>query len=249
MGCRRTDCLATPLSGLFEKLGSLIGSWPVYFFVIPILLSAALSGGFVFLKDREDNDLERQFTPRKGPSKATRAFVREHFPYNSSMFSQDRLYDKGDFASLIAVSRNKSNVLASPAFEDIASLNNRILNITVANGSQGFCQLCAKANGECVPNIILEIISSNDTASASVSYPVHTHRSSGVFLGSVLGGVVTDANSSVTSAQAVKLFYYLHHEGSMDDASRLWLREFTELFTDETCCRHIDVCVTTVAAN
>lgn len=244
MGCRRTDCLATPLSGLFEKLGSLVGSWPFYFFVSPILLSAALGGGFAFLKDREDNDLERQFTPRKGPSKATRAFVRENFPYNYSMFSQDRLYDKGNFASLIAVSPNNSNVLANPAFEDIIRLNNKILNITVDNGRQGFNQLCAKANEECVPNVILEIIGSNDTDETSITYPVHTHRSSTVFLGSVLGGVITDANSSVISAQAVKLFYYLEHQESTAEVSKLWLRDFTELFSDETCCKHVDVCIT-----
>lgn len=111
------------------------------------MLSAALGGGFAFLKDREDNDLERQFTPRKGPSKAARAFLREHFPCNDSMFSDDRMYDKGNFASLIAVSANNANILANPAFEDIIRLNNKILNITVHNGKLRFNQLCAKANG------------------------------------------------------------------------------------------------------
>lgn len=241
MGCRRTDCISEPLSGLFEKLGSLVGSWPVYFFVIPIVLSAALSGGFFFLKDREDNDLERQFTPRKGPSKAVRDFVRENFPYNRSEFSQDRLYDKGIFASLIAVSTNNSNVLESPAFEDIITINNRILNITVDDGRLGFSDLCAKANGGCVPNVILEIVGSGDHA--AITYPVHTHRSSSVFLGSVLGGVVTDASDSVISAQAVKLFYYLENQESTAEASTLWLREFKDLFSDETCCRHVDVCI------
>ncbi|XP_074477495.1 patched domain-containing protein 3-like [Sebastes fasciatus] len=238
MGCRRTDCLAKPLSGLFEKLGSLVGSYPLYFFVIPLVVSAALSGGFTFLKDREDNDFERQFTPSKGPSKATRAFVRENFPYNDSMFSEDRLYDKGIFASLIAVSTNNSNILTSPAFEDIINLNNKILYITVYNGSLGFNDLCAKANGECVSNVLLEIINSDET---SIIFPVHTHRSSPVFLGSVLGGVITDANSSVISAQAVKLFYYLDNKESAADASKLWLRGFKKLLSDETDSKHIDV--------
>lgn len=241
MGCRRTDCLAKPLSGLFEKLGSLVGSCPFYFFVIPLVLTAALSGGFTFLKDREDNDFERQFTPRKGPSKATRAFVRENFPYNGSMFSEDRLYDKGNFASLVAVSTNSSNILAHPAFEDIIRLNNKILNITVHNGSLGFTDLCAKANGECVSNILLEII--NETDQTSVTFPEHTHRSSSVFLGSVLGGVITDANSSVRSAQAVKLFYYLDNK-ERTDASKLWLRGFKKLLSDEPGSEHIDVRIT-----
>ncbi|XP_033494462.2 patched domain-containing protein 3-like [Epinephelus lanceolatus] len=241
MGCRRTDCLAKPLSGVFEKLGSLVGSCPFYFFVIPLILSVALGGGFTFLKDREDNDFERQYTPTKGPSKATRAFVRENFPYNDSMFSEDRLYDKGNFASLIAVSTNGSNILTNPAFEDIIRLNNKILNITVNNGSLGFSEVCAKANGECISNIVLEIISSNETDQTNITFPVYTHRSSSVFLGSVLGGVITDANSSVVSAQAVKLFYYLDNKESTADASKLWLRGFKRLLSDETGSKHIDV--------
>lgn len=245
MGWRRTDCLAKPLTGLFEKLGSLVGSYPFYFFVIPLILSAALSGGFMFLKDREDNDSERQFTPRKGPSKATRAFVRENFPYNDTMFSEDRLYDKGNFASLIAVSTNNSNVLANPAFEDIIRLNNEILNITVDNRRLGFNELCVKADGECVSNVILEIIRANETdQNSSIAFPVHTYRSNSVFLGSVLGGVITDANSSVVNAQALKLFYYLGNKESTIEASKLWLREFKKLLSTETEDKHIDVCIT-----
>ncbi|KAM9337157.1 patched domain-containing protein 3-like [Symphorus nematophorus] len=238
MGCRRTDCLSKPLSGLFEKLGSLIGSCPFYFFVIPLIVTAGLSGGFTFLRDREDNDLESQFTPRKGPSKATRAFVRENFPYNDSMFSEDRLYSMGNFASLIAVSSDNSNILENPAFEDIIRLNNKILNITVDNGTPGFNELGAKANGECVSNIILDIVLSNET---HVIYPECTYRSSSVFLGSVLGGVITGANSSVISAQAVKLFYYLDSTESKAEASKLWLRGFKRLLSDETGSKNIDV--------
>lgn len=237
MGCRRTDCLSKPLSGLFEKLGSLVGSWPLYFFVIPLVLTAALSGGFAFLKDREDNDFERQYTPKKGPSKATREFVKENFPYNDSMFSEERLYDRGTFASLIAVSTNNLNVLADPAFEEILRLNNKILNITVYDGTLGFNDLCAKAYGECVSNIILDIVRSNES---SITYPVHTYRSSPVFLGSVLGGVHA-VNNSLISAKAVKLFYYLDDTESKANASRLWLRGFKKLLSEELDKEHIDV--------
>nr|CBN82159.1 Patched domain-containing protein 3 [Dicentrarchus labrax] len=241
MASRRTDCLAKPLSGFFEKLGSLVGSYPFYFFVVPLILSAALGGGFTFLKDREDNDFERQFTPRKGPSKATRAFVKENFPYNDSMFSEDRLYENDYFASIIAVSTNNLNILAYPAFEDIIRLNNKILNITVYNGTLGFNELCARANGECIPNTILDIVRSNETDQTGIIFPVCTHGSSSVFLGSVLGGVITDANSSVISAQAVKLFYYLDGKESTTNASKLWLRRFKKLLSDETDKKHIDV--------
>uniref|UniRef100_A0A3B5BLY9 SSD domain-containing protein n=1 Tax=Stegastes partitus TaxID=144197 RepID=A0A3B5BLY9_9TELE len=239
MGCRRTDCISKPLSGLFGKLGSTVGSYPFYFFVFPIFLSAALGGGFIFLNDRADNDLERQFTPRKGPSKVTRAFVRENFPYNDSMFSEDRLYDKPDFASLIAVARDNLNILDGLAFEDIIRLNNRILNMTVDNGRLGFTDLCAKVNGECVSNVILDILSSNETESHGLTYPTYTYRSSSVFLGSVLGGVVTDGSSSVRSAQAMKLFYFLGNHDA--EASKLWLKGFKALLSADMDHKLIDV--------
>ncbi|KAM6900580.1 patched domain-containing protein 3 [Xenentodon cancila] len=241
MSCRRTDCLSKPLSGLFGKLGSVVGSRPYYFFVIPILLTAALSGGFKYVKDREDNDLERQFTPKKGPSKAIRGFIRDNFPFNYSMFSKERLYDKGNFASIIAVSTSKNGVLESPAFEDIVALNNKILNITVDNGRLGFNELCAKANGECVSNVVLEIISSSQTNRTSITYPKYTYRSKSVFLGPVLGSVVTDGNSTIRSARAVKLLYYLEDQESTAGISETWLKSFKKLLSEEMDSKHIDV--------
>uniref|UniRef100_UPI0037E83027 patched domain-containing protein 3-like n=1 Tax=Semicossyphus pulcher TaxID=241346 RepID=UPI0037E83027 len=239
MGCRRTDCLSRPLSGFFENLGSLVGSYPLYFFVIPLVLTAALGGGFTFLNDRQDNDLERQYTPRKGPSKATRAFVMENFPYHDTMFSEERLYDQGDFASVIAVATNNSNILANRAFQDVIRLDNKILNITVYNGTLGFSELCAKANGQCVSNTILEILRSEHQT--RLTHPFHTSTSGPVFLGSALGGVVTTANGSVVSAQAIKLLYYLEDKESTADASKLWLREFKNLLSAWKDCKHITV--------
>ncbi len=246
MGWRRTDCLAKPLSGLFGKLGSLVGSYPFYFFVFPLILSAVLSGGFIFLEDREDNDFERQYTPRKGPSKATRTFVSGNFPYNDSMFSEDRLYNLGDFASVIAVSTD--NILENPAFEEIIRLNNKILNITVNSGTLRFNELCAKTNGKCVSNTILEIVSSNETNQSSITFPVHAHGSSSVFLGSVLGGVITGANDSVISAQAVKLIYYLANNESITEHSNSWLSGFKTLLSDEMDNKHIKVRITLLLA-
>ncbi|KAM9332640.1 patched domain-containing protein 3-like [Pholidichthys leucotaenia] len=241
MGCRRTDCFSNPLSRVFETLGLTVGTHPFYFLIFPLFLSAALGGGLIFLKDRMDNDLEQQFTPAKGPSKVVRAFVRENFPLNYSMFSEDRQHDKGNFASFIAVFNKVYNLLDSPALEEIIMLNKKILNIRVDNGSLGFEDLCTKVNGQCVSNVILEIIQSNDTHQTSITYPVHTQGSSSVFLGSVLGGVITDTSGSVRSAQAVKLLYYLEDLESTAEASKLWLRGFKTLLSEEMDSKHIDV--------
>ncbi|XP_028290293.1 patched domain-containing protein 3 isoform X2 [Gouania willdenowi] len=238
MGWMRIGCLSRPLPGLFAKLGFTIGSYPSGFFIIPLLVTAVLGGGFVFLHERQDNDLERQFTPIKGPSKAARDFVRENFPYDDSMFSEDRLYGRGYFASFIAVSTSGRNVLEEHVYQDIFRLNNRILNIKVSNQTLGLNELCAKVDGKCFTNAILEMMSSNETV---INYPMQTYGSTLVFMGSVLGGVVTDANSIVKSAQAVKLFYYLEDQESMAEDLRSWLRRFKELMMDSTNETNIDV--------
>uniref|UniRef100_A0A3P9H610 Patched domain-containing protein 3 n=1 Tax=Oryzias latipes TaxID=8090 RepID=A0A3P9H610_ORYLA len=240
MGCRRTDCLSKPLSGLFAKLGSTVGSHPLFFFIIPIFVSAALGAGFVFLKDHEDNDFERQFTPMKGPSKVTRALVKENFPYDHSLFSEERLYSGGRFASIIAVAQNH-NVLDSPALEELTRLNDKVLNITVDGRRLGFSDVCARVDRECVSNVVLEIINSRKTHQTSITYPEHSHGSETVFLGSALGGVTTDSNGTVASAQAVRLTYFLNDQESSSEAAKLWLRRFKALLSEEPSSEHVDV--------
>ncbi|XP_061569295.1 patched domain-containing protein 3 [Cololabis saira] len=241
MGCRRTDCLSKPLSNLFGKLGAAVGSHPYYFFVIPILLTAALGGGFSFVREREDNDLERQYTPKKGPSKVTRSFIKDNFPFDYSMFSEERMYEMGNFASIIAVATSNDGVLESPAFEDVVALNNKILDITVDEGRLGFDDLCAKAHGECLSNIVLDVVDSSRTNGTNFTYPEYTYRSSSVFLGPALGGVVTDGNSTVRSAQAVKLLYYLNDQKNTTEKSEMWLRSFKNILSGEMDNKQIDV--------
>ncbi|KAM4605952.1 patched domain-containing protein 3-like [Polymixia lowei] len=188
----------------------------------------------------EDNDLERQFTPRKGPSKVARDFVKENFPHNDSMYSEERHYSKGNFASVIALSVNNANILTDESLEDIFKLNDEILNITVDRGQLGFSQLCAKAYGRCVVNDILEILRPNANTT-DISYPIHIHRSRPVFLGSVLGGVTADVNGSVTSARALRLTYFLEEREDVNEVAKLWLRSFKKLLLAETGSKHIQV--------
>lgn len=237
MGCK-TDCVSKPLSGLFGKLGSVVGSFPLYFFVIPLILTAVFGGGFSFLRAREDNDLERQYTPRKGPSKVTRDFVTENFPSDPSMFSRERMSSQGHFASIIALAEDDHDILEGPLFQGISRLNSKILNITVYNGSLGFNDVCEKAFGRCVSNVILEIVRSSRS---NLTFPEYVHGSRSVFLGDTLGGVTTNPDGSVISAKAVKLSYYLDDSEGKAEASILWLKGFKKLMAEEIAIDNIEV--------
>uniref|UniRef100_A0A673L9P5 SSD domain-containing protein n=1 Tax=Sinocyclocheilus rhinocerous TaxID=307959 RepID=A0A673L9P5_9TELE len=121
MAFHRTDCVEKPISN---------------FFVIPLIMSAALGGGLYFLKDRENNGVEKQFTPINGPSKQARHFVKETFPSNDSLFSKQRLYAEGNY-SVIIFSVVEGNVLTDALFEEISELDKQVHSLSVkANQTQ-----------------------------------------------------------------------------------------------------------------
>ncbi|KAI2650862.1 Patched domain-containing protein 3 [Labeo rohita] len=199
----KTDCIERPLSLIFEKLGRVVGRHPCVFILLVLYVAAALGAGFIFLQEREAHDIEDQFTPVNGPAKLERAIVVENFP-QSEEFSQLRLVSDGTYASLIITGLNEENILTEAAFNDIIELDRQVKNIKTGNT---FENLCAKTNGKCMSNAILDIIkyNANEIVSSDITYPIHN----GVFLGTTIGGVELNAVSSVlTSAKAVSVSYF-----------------------------------------
>ncbi|KAG9340098.1 hypothetical protein JZ751_022021, partial [Albula glossodonta] len=170
-------------------------------------------GGFYFLKDREANDIEEQFTPVNGPAKQERNFVKDNFPQNDAMFSSQRLYTEGTYASLIAVL--KSNVLSeaelqTAAFEEITNLDRKVINIPVHVGKERF--------------MFKDI-------GAKFSYKMNFP---GLNLSSEFGGIFR--NDSVL---AIRLFYFIQRDnGTKAD---LWLDEFIKFFSNRSMINDIEV--------
>ena len=243
MGCRRTDCVERPLSRLFEKLGRLVGSYPIGFFIIPLVVSLILGGGFYFLEKRMDNDIEVQFTPRNGPSKKAREFVQEHFPRKKSEFSSQRLDSEGHYATIMAVAKGK-DIMTKEAFEDIIQLDSKVKSISVQNGQNKltFDTLCAKTNGGCVPNDLLGIIDYNASKipHMDIAYPVHISpaTSKHTFLGSTIGGVRRKENGLIKFANAVKFVYFLENKEGVEK----WLQQFQNNISNDHEYKHVMVC-------
>ncbi|KAL2085693.1 hypothetical protein ACEWY4_019013 [Coilia grayii] len=236
----QTDCVQKPLSLLFEKLGYLVGSYPVCFMIIPLLISAGLGGGFYFMRDREDNDIERQFTPTSGWSKEARKFVRDNFPHRDSMFSTPRLYNEGTYASVIISSKNDSNIFTEAAFKDIIRLDNKVKNISVVSSDRHltYGNMCAKIHDKCVPNVMLNIIGYDPQKieHTKIRYPLQEFKGRPEFLGFTIGGVHT-STGLIQSAQAVRLLYFLEDARN----SILWLKEFQRMMLLENTYDEIKV--------
>lgn len=221
----KTDCIERPLSLAFEKLGCVVGRHPCVFLLVALYVAAALGAGFVFLHEREANDIEDQFTPVNGPAKLERAIVVDHFP-QSEEFSELRLASEGTYASLIITVLQGENILTEAAFHDIIKLDRQVKNITTGNT---FENLCAKTKGTCISNAILDIINYNATeiVSSKITYPMNND----IFLGTTIGGVKVN-NSEITSARAVRLFYFLDEKKTKE--TRCWLDGFLKLLSNST---------------
>ncbi|XP_075273599.1 patched domain-containing protein 3 [Opisthocomus hoazin] len=222
--CRNTDCAERPLRRLFEGLGRGVAACPWPFVLVPLLLSGGLGAGFVFLPQQQANDIEGQFTPRRGPAKAERDFVRRHFPANDSeRFSAQRLPTEGAYAALIAAAAGQDSVLAAAARPDVRRLD-------AAVRALGYEGLCARTDGACASaNPLLPLLLDEAAAAAleNLTFPVW---GAGGFLGAALGGVRTEGGGRVRSAEALKLVYYLREDGSAAAGSREWLEGFLRDF-------------------
>ncbi|KTF77054.1 hypothetical protein cypCar_00035517 [Cyprinus carpio] len=198
-------------------------------------MSAALGGGLYFLKDRENNDVENQFTPINGPSKQARHFVKETFPSNDSLFSNQRLYGEGNY-SVIIISVVEGNILTGALFEEISELDKQVHSLSVkTNQTQiSFKDICARENGDCVSNPILDI---TDNKFANISFPIKTWKGKDVFLGSTVGGV-EERGGVIQEARAIRLFYFLQDNNGTSE----WLQQFQNVLSKKTLSKGLKNC-------
>lgn len=239
----RTDCVERLFSGVFQRLGRVVGKHPWWFFVTPLLISTLLGSGFHLLRDREANDIEDQFTPINGPAKLERQFVRENFPLNNSDFSEQRLHTGGVYASFIAVSRT-SNILTKAALTEILSLDKKVRQINISIGHDEhmtFDQLCARKYNQCIPNEILDIGNylGSQIEDTELTFPFFISGSSHIFLGYSVGGVKLDSTGLLKSAKAIRLFYFLQERNG--SATHLWLNKFLRVFPSNLSLNFVTV--------
>ncbi|XP_035025376.1 patched domain-containing protein 3 [Hippoglossus stenolepis] len=229
-----TDCIEKPLVICFQRLGYFIGSHPLWFLIIPLILAAGLGSGFYFLDDRLSNDLEKQFTPSDGQAKTERKYVQETFPGNDSMFSSLRLSTDGNFATFIAT--NDRNILTVESLQEILQLDSKIRSMVVEFDGQSiaFKNVCAVLMGSCISNDILDVIDYNAThiEAVNLTYPWYFLGFQNIPLYRSLGSVkLYEGTSRVENAQAIQLYYYLREEDK--SKTDLWLKSFINLVANE----------------
>ncbi|XP_054167709.1 patched domain-containing protein 3-like [Oppia nitens] len=230
MSCR---CIDTALSISFEKLGRLIGQYPGYFVIVPILLAALLATGLQRL--HYEDDPEYLFSPSDGRSKTERAIIDDYFPMNySSNFNLGRITHKGRFGRIIVVAKDDSNILRRQIWDEIMQLDQSIRNMSIEwdDTQWTYDDLCAKHEFKCWHNDILDFdnrITEIEEKKFFLKYPIWINHNiyKAYFFPAYMGGVKEDANNLVESAKAIHLMYFLDTTIKKGDIrGHLWEQAF-----------------------
>ncbi|XP_067122464.1 patched domain-containing protein 3-like isoform X1 [Centruroides vittatus] len=211
----------------YKKLGSLIGSHPSYFVIVPIFLSCLLATGVQRIN--YISDIEYLFSPYHSKATEVKAFIEKNFITNMSYnFDPGRYTRRGRFGTLLLVTKNGKNILQKDIFERVIEIDQMIQSLTIHKDDKTWTykELCCKDKDGCFSNSFIESLKHNNS---HFKYPLDINKKNlkVYFYGGTLGGVTTHEDGYVISARAIRLLYFLDDDNNYkNDLSLLWERKF-----------------------
>jgi len=215
MGCRVTS-IDDLLRSFFGWLGYQVGKRPVYFIIVPVLLTALCASGFQRIT--YEADPEYLFSPQNGEAKFERAQMEKHFPMNYSAFHPGRISRHGRFGRLLIRARDNGTLLRNDIFQQIMDVDYMVRNLTIV-GEHGYGysyeELCALViTGGCWQNEILglgKFMPQIEAGEMSITYPIWFDPDT--FLRYDIpfftGGVSLSEDSTITEMKYLALNYFL----------------------------------------
>ena len=127
--CSHMDFVDDSLKWFFRRLGRQIGTTPLYFIIVPLLLTALAATGFQQIT--HEADPEYLFSPLDGDGKTERDIMESLFPMNYSDFDPGRVSRGGRFGRLLITAKDNSTILQKRVFDEIILLNSLVENVTI----------------------------------------------------------------------------------------------------------------------
>jgi hypothetical protein len=171
----------------------------------------ALGLGIGMLRLDQETSSEYLFTPTNGPAKDEKKEAQRFFPMNDvTDFDGLRLDNFGRFVRVIIVpkSPHMKTVIRSDILNEMLRLHDFITNIS---NPVPYQLICAKNQGLCVKDPLLEFIHSNRSRYLTLdfTFPVAITETNVLFLGNSLGGVEYVSANTISRALAAKLTIWL----------------------------------------
>ncbi|CAH0556056.1 unnamed protein product [Brassicogethes aeneus] len=228
------------LNRSFYKLGLIVGKYPGYFLIIPILLT--LLGLTGYQKIHNNIDPEYLFSPINGEGKYERAVVEEFFKVNyTEKFNVARITRAGRFGRVILTAKDgDKNMLRKEVWQEMRLLDNLIQNMTVFHDDEYYTykEICAKWMTECFQNDILNldfIIEDVEAKKINLTFPLMFNpvtwdaHAFPVFF----GGTVVSDDGLIISVPSVQLVYFGNAETKKyDELGTAWEDAFLDLIEE-----------------
>lgn len=203
------------LSKLFRLLGKTISRYPIYFIIIPLLVTVILLTGCLRLKKL--TDIDKLFVAENGRFMKTRQKIDKVFPMNMSYFADiARITHKPKGPTIYVMTNQSENMLQEHILREIKILDNIIKNVTITKNKKeiGYVDLCGMIFGKCFENPIIVLISRREKGLSNwnrIKYPVDIDplTLSYDMYGLNLGGVTVDDDDYVKTAEAIRLTYVI----------------------------------------
>ena len=217
-GGRNSDCIEKPLRNFFASWGRIVARHPWPVFIVPILVTMALSSGFLFIT--METNQEVLYTPINGQAKTDRKIVEDLFKSVSweAHTTPARLTHIGRFVQVIFTRNDDENVLV---------LSHKVKNSMGV--SFEYENLCILWHSSCLANYVLTSYEDNPDflTEDNITYPYTFLPDGNVgFVGAELGGiefwnedVFEPQFSPVKSAKSFRLLYYLKSGDEFDEVS------------------------------
>ncbi|XP_067138905.1 patched domain-containing protein 3-like [Centruroides vittatus] len=228
--------LQRKLSHQFSCLGKLIARHYLWFFFIPVLMALILSTGF--LKYKVNRDTDYLFTATNERANRAKDLAERLFPMNTSIYSDStRISKPNDMCLILIYSKSDKNLFDEKIFEEIATLDKIIKNITVEWDGKlvNYSTLCGKKNGKCVESEVIKLIPHIKeiiSGKYKIKYPVDLNKLTFVYTQYVfsLGGVKLNRKGYVEEIKSARLLYLLDKTNKKKhEAIERWKSVFNEV--------------------
>ncbi|KAI6230752.1 SSD domain-containing protein [Aphelenchoides fujianensis] len=248
--------------GLFFHWGLIVHRFRGWFLWIPILLTAFLAFGFLWLKELTTIDPQFVFSPEDAEWRFERAVLSEHWPLNEQRFWPGKSYDYNGYVDVIAAGRpdeefGRPNMLLNRYITELDRINQFIVhNLTVPIEHKGrrynvtFADLCMAYEWKCYENDHIFMLKprsqwghfEKDVAEfakdiieqeVKITYPIGWRGTEPIYFGAFVGAPhLTDEEGHFDYVKAVRLTYNVR-AGDVDSISYQWRKLLARFLSDK----------------
>ncbi|KRY73486.1 Patched domain-containing protein 3 [Trichinella pseudospiralis] len=230
--CCKLDCLERRLSLFFSVYARFVSRHPWPFIVFPLLLNVALSIGLLYMN--EITDATYLYTPTNARSKYEREVIHQKWPLLDGNYVAGHAITSLRECQSIVSARDGGNILRAEYAEAVNRLNLYIIShvhVRYRNRTWNYMDLCLHWEDSCFTNPQLGLISTvyqnRGRTMFNLTYPITRLDSQPIYLGSSLGGVMTNEFGHIETAKAWMLIYQLQfYPDNTSYVSGLWEKEF-----------------------